>query len=776
MGFGFCCLRRIVSMGLAFVMSAVLMSAGAAGTASVGLVLSGGGAKGIAHVGVIKALEDNEIPVDYVAGTSMGAIVGGLYACGYTPEEMMNLIKSPYFAYMSTGRIDPAYTYYFSTEPQTPQMFSLPLSKNKDSKKNTRFNPQSFISPSPMAFGFMEIFGPYSGPCGSNFDRLFVPFRCVSSDMTLRRKHVFRGGYLPDAVRASMSFPLVFQAVEIDGNIYYDGGIYDNFPVDVMKADFSPDMMVGVDVSTNSAGAPNSYLDQLDLLVTTPQSYALPENEGLKVRVDLSDFGLLDFEKAEQIYQRGYDRAMEMMDSIKSRVSRRMPASTLALKRAIFKSSIPAMTFDKVEVAGGTTAQNDYIRYLFEPRHGDTLGIERAKLAFYRAFASDKLSYLKPKAVDYNDSTRAYTLKLNTSAKSKFELGVGAFITSSNNSYLYLRAGYSSLSFSSVNADLQAWIGQSYMAGVLNSSIYLPGSLPSALSLEAVAWRNRYYQNEKLFFKDNEPSFVIEHEYFGKLRWSMALGRRMTGCVGVGGGRLYNTFFHNDNPESFVAGRDNVGLNLGQAFVGLEASTIDNVNYPTSGYSRRGNVALVAGKAHLYSAMLPENKRNSRYDVYWGQVSWRERDYFDLDKNWSLGFEGQAILSTRKLLKDYYASVSLAPSFTPTPAMSNEFDPRLRANSFLAAGLVPVYKYNSTLSARFNVNAFAPVRSIVENNGGEARYGKWFDTVHFLGELDLVLSLPFGNICAYGNYSSSSRHFNCGISLGLYLWAPTFLD
>ncbi|MDE7452384.1 MAG: patatin-like phospholipase family protein, partial [Paramuribaculum sp.] len=84
-----------------------------AGTRSqaVGLVLSGGGAKGIAHIGVIKALEENNIPIDYITGTSMGAIIGGLYACGYTPAEMLELIKSKDFEYWSSGKIDPSLTY-----------------------------------------------------------------------------------------------------------------------------------------------------------------------------------------------------------------------------------------------------------------------------------------------------------------------------------------------------------------------------------------------------------------------------------------------------------------------------------------------------------------------------------------------------------------------------------------------------------------------------------------------------------------------------------------
>lgn len=475
-----------------------------------------------------------------------------MYACGYTPEEMMDLITSPYFACMSTGRIDPSLTYYFASEAPSPKMVTIPLQTGGKKKKvKNIFNPQSFINPIPMAFGFMEIFGPYQGPCGGDFDRLFVPFRCVASNMTMKKKHVFSGGYLPDAIRASMSFPLVLQAVEINGRIFYDGGIYDNFPVDVMKSDFAPGIMLGVDVSTGSTGLPNSYIDQLDFLVSDTQSYALPSSEGIKMRVNVSDFGLLDFNKARQIYRRGYDEAMAMMDSIKARVSRRTTRRARDLRRAVYKSSIPAMEFSSVDVSGGTKSQNNYIRYLFKPRHKNdsVIGIDRAKLAFYRAVASDKLNFLRPEATDYNPVLQTYRLKLSTQVKSKYELGAGAFITSSNNSYLYLSGRYSSLSFRSVNAGIEAWLGQSYMAGCFSGSLNFSGSLPSALKFQAVAARNRYYQNEKFFFRDAEPSFVIDHEYFGKLSWAVAIGRRNMGQIGLGFGRLYNSFSTTTTPR-----------------------------------------------------------------------------------------------------------------------------------------------------------------------------------------------------------------------------------
>ena len=148
---------------------------------SVGLVLSGGGAKGIAHVGVIKALEEHNIPIDYIAGTSMGAIIGGLYSMGYTPDEMIDLILSPEFTYWSTGVFDPAKVYYFSRSEPSPAMFNFALGSKKYKANDSV--PASLISPVPMNFGFMDIFSPYTAQCHRDFNRLFVPFRCVASDV-----------------------------------------------------------------------------------------------------------------------------------------------------------------------------------------------------------------------------------------------------------------------------------------------------------------------------------------------------------------------------------------------------------------------------------------------------------------------------------------------------------------------------------------------------------------------------------------------------------------
>ena len=170
----------------------------------VGLVLSGGGAKGAAHIGVIKALEENNIPIDYITGTSIGAIIGSLYAMGYSPEEMLELMLSKEFSYWQTGTVEEQYTYYFKEPYPTPEFahFSIDMSDSLQIKAS--FLPQSLINTIQMNQAFMALFSQATAKAGWNFDNLFVPFRCVASDIYTKKPIIFKNGDLGDAVRASM--------------------------------------------------------------------------------------------------------------------------------------------------------------------------------------------------------------------------------------------------------------------------------------------------------------------------------------------------------------------------------------------------------------------------------------------------------------------------------------------------------------------------------------------------------------------------------------------
>ena len=148
---------------------------------SVAVVLSGGGAKGMAHIGVLKALEENNIPIDYIAGTSMGAIVGGMYACGFTIDEMIEHFNSEEFAIWLSGEIEEEYQFYYKRDDNDAEWINARF--DIDTVISPRFVPTSIISPVQMDFAFLKFFSRPSAACGYDFDKLMIPFRCVASNI-----------------------------------------------------------------------------------------------------------------------------------------------------------------------------------------------------------------------------------------------------------------------------------------------------------------------------------------------------------------------------------------------------------------------------------------------------------------------------------------------------------------------------------------------------------------------------------------------------------------
>lgn len=747
---------------------------------SVGLVLSGGGAKGIAHIGVIKALEENNIPIDYVAGTSMGAIIGGLYAAGYTPEEMLQLILSKGFSDWSTGKIDPDLTYYFAKRPQTPAFgfLNINLSRKDSLDRASSLMPSSLISPLPMNFAFMELFEAYTAQCEGDFNNLFVPFRCVTSDVAAKHKIVCRSGRLSDAIRASMTFPPVFEPIKMDGTYVYDGGIYDNFPVDVMREDFAPDIMIGVDVHAEDGPTDNSIITQLENMIIQNNNYDLPADEGIKIHVDVSQFSLLDFGKAIEISSIGYKTAMEFMDSIRGRVTSRIPPKTREMRRAMFKSATPYVRFDSVHVTGGTPKQNQYIASLFRPSKSktDTFGIEHARLAYYTALSPGRLRNLFPQAT-FNPQTGMFRLDLDADVKSNFAVGGGGYLSSSVNSMIFFSAEYSAMSFRSAETRLMGWIGQNYMAGQLDARLYLPGSIPSAFDLQGVYSRQKFYESDKLFYEDNSPAFITHDEGFFRLSYSWAVTRSGKALVGVGGGLNRDRFYSSDYGDFSLTGREETHQNLGQLIGRLSFDNLDSPNFPAVGYDMHLTAIQVLGKNHYRQETPDGGNLTDSNKLHWFQAEFDGKWFIPAHKKFSLGLTWDVLVSNRKLLDSYYASLVNAPGFSPTPSTAGIFNKAFHANSFVAVGIVPVWRPFSRAQVRLSANLFLPFRRIDQDPAnGQACYGRWFANSEGIMELDLVYNLPFASVCGYVNYLTYPGHnWNVGLSFGLFFHAAKFL-
>lgn len=207
---------------------------------SVGLVLSGGGAKGAAQLRVIKAIEEAGIPIDYIAGTSIGSIIGGLYAVGYTIEEIEEYYTTMNWFDIFTDRNARDKQLFANKQKDDAYMFDVLLSTEDISIPSGIVRGDRFMDQlNELLLGYQYI---------DSFDNLPIPFACVSYDMNTGSEYVARGGSLSAAIRASMSIPAVFKPVKYRDMVLVDGGVYNNFPVDVVR-DMGADIVIGVDLS-----------------------------------------------------------------------------------------------------------------------------------------------------------------------------------------------------------------------------------------------------------------------------------------------------------------------------------------------------------------------------------------------------------------------------------------------------------------------------------------------------------------------------------------------
>lgn len=762
----------LLKIALALLAVILAVAAHAKGQEKVGLVLSGGGAKGVAHIGVIKALEDNDIPIDYVAGTSAGAIVGSLYSCGWTPEQILDLFLSPDFVNWSTGVINPDEISLLTAPEPTPQWMDVNLSLKDSLNVNIsgQLIPAHLISPLPMNIEFLRLYAPYSEQCGENFNRLFVPFRCVCSDIYHKHKIVCSKGSLGDAVRASMSFPLVFEPIEMDGVLVYDGGIYDNFPVDVMREDFDPGFIIGVAVSKPSGKPqPGNLYSQLSDMIIQNNDYNLPASEGVKINVPVTNFAVLDFAKSQEIYEIGYKTGLEMVDSIKKRLPARRSLGEVTARRKAFAGHTPVLRFDSVQVTGATPSQARYLRTLFQPDPGEPVGIDKVQSAYYRAVTSGKLVNLLPQARFGRDGHN--TLLLEAKVKNPWQIGVGGWITTSSQSQLYIDLGYHTLSLNSLDLDLRGWVGQSYYAGMFTGKFALNTSLPSMLRFDFVASRQKYRNSDRLFYQSDNPTSVVENETFFRAGYSWSAGLPAKSYVRAACGWVRDSYYPVGESDFATAVKEDSRYRVAQLEAGYEYNTLNDLMYPNAGRHIGGSVLVSREGAQ---SRLAGHDWGSRRTWRWRMsVAGDWKQFFGVTDNLSLGAAADGLLTIERLNQGYTATLVHTAAFAPTPSTRNYLNTAFRSDNYVAVGFIPVWSPMQRLQLRGDFYGYLPIRQLKEGRDRQAQWGDWFTTPEFVGEVAAVYNFSFGSLAVYGNYlSSPGGNWNFGVNLGVLLQAP----
>ena len=282
----------------------------------IGLVLSGGGARGFAHVGVLKVLEENHIPVDYISGASMGALVGALYATGRTPAEMEKLVETLDWNELLRGKPKFDDLTYRRKEDRR----NLPGAITLGGKKTNLRLPSSLNPGHEIGLVLDRLMLPYGD--NTDFDSLPIPFRCVATDLVNAETVVLKDGSLAQALRATMAIPAVFAPVELNGRILADGGILNNIPTDVAK-EMGADIILVVNIETQ-LGDRSSLQDLVGILgqtfyvATVENSRRSLRQADIIVAPDLKNYGTFDFGAGKEIVKLGYEGAEQKVALLKS--------------------------------------------------------------------------------------------------------------------------------------------------------------------------------------------------------------------------------------------------------------------------------------------------------------------------------------------------------------------------------------------------------------------------------------------------------------------------
>lgn len=742
----------------------------------VGLVLSGGGAKGMTHIGIIRALEENNIPIDYIAGTSMGAIVGSLYAMGYSPDDMEALLRSPDFKRWYSGQVEPQYEYYFKKGRPTPEFLNIRFAFRDSLRAKSLRLPTSMVNPIQMNLVFVELFARSTAACHGNFDDLFVPFRCIASDVYNKKPLVMRNGDLGDAVRASMSFPFVFKPIEIDSILAYDGGIYNNFPTDVMREDFHPDVIIGSVVAANpSKPNENDLMSQIENMVMQKTDYSIPDSLGIVMTFKYDDVSLLDFDRLDELHDIGYNRTMSIMDSIKSRIHRRVNADNVRLRRMVYRSNLPQFRFRDIYIEGANAQQQAYIKKEFHDDPHEVFTYEDLKRGYFRLLADNMISEIIPHAV-YDPQTDLYSLRLKVKMEDNFSVRIGGSVSTTSSNQIYLGVGYQNLNYYSKEVTIDGQIGKIYNNAQFMARFDLPTRVPTSYRLIGSISTFDYYKKDKLFSRHDIPSFNSKDERFLKLMVSLPFLANKRAEFSFGIGKLEDNYFQS-NVIDFEKDRSDQSVYrlLGGA-IGFYGSTLNARQYATKGYYEKLIAQIFTGKEKFIPGNSPETATWKERQS-WLQISYMKEAYHTMSPKFTLGWMAEAVYSSKNFSENYTATMMQACDFSPTPHSELMYNEAFRANQYIAAGIKPIYVLNDMFQVRTEFYGFVPIFPIKKNSFNKAYYGKVFSRFEYLGELSVVCHLPFGAISAYVNhYSSPRKEWNVGITLGWQLFNYRFIE
>ncbi len=739
----------------------------------VALVLSGGGSKGVSHVGVIRALEENNIPIDYITGTSMGAIIGAMYASGFTPDEMEELMTSEEIREWASGEIDKKYIYYFKNREKDATMVNIPFDIKK---KFVSKLPTNIVSPYQMDFEFMEYLAAPAAVANYNFNSLFVPFRCVAADIDSNKLVVFRSGDLSEAVRASMTYPFYFKPIKVDGKLLFDGGMYNNFPVDVVIEDFNPDVIIGSKAAGNfDAPLQDDIVSQLQNMLMEKTDYSLRDRKGVLIEHELPPVNVIDFSKSKTFIDSGYANTIREMPEIKKLIYRRVNKTEVDSKRKDFTEKEPPLVIDSVYINGLNNNQKVYFNRILMHRK-DYIPVEQMKKEYFKLVADNQVEFMYPR-LRYNNQSHFYDLYLDVTRAEPFVARFGGNISSAAVNEAFIGLQYNFLGKNSTSLLANAYFGRFYSSFKLNGRFDFAALTPFYLDIDVTYNHYDYFKNSTYFFEDKEPSFLVRNENYSSISLGFPSTNKGRLVLGFSAGRITNEYYQINN-FSRLDTADKTNFDVITPHIKYELNSLNKKQYATSGARFSLLFRFTNGKEKNIPGSTSTKKEEYEkiHDYISFKLCWE--NYYKSFRWIQFGFYSEIYLSTQKLFNNYTASILSAPAFQPIPVSKTLFLPNYRAHNYAAAGLINIIPIVKNFDLRLSAFAMQPYRHIKHDlDTHKAFYGKKLSDRSYVGSAAFVYHTPIGPISLnFSYFDRTHNRFSFLFNFGYIIFNESIFD
>ena len=556
----------------------------------IGLALSGGGARGAAHVGVFKVLEELQIPVDYIAGTSMGAVVGGLYASGMSSDEIAHQLDT----------ID--WESVFIDKPDRPDRSQrrkdddkLYLVKGKIGVKNSEIRlPKAAVQGQKFDLILKALTLPAAQV--NDFDELPIPFRAVAMDIATGEEVVIAGGDLAISMHASMAIPAAFAPIELDGKLLVDGGAANNLPISVVKA-MGADIVIAVDISTplltkEDLDQPLAVIDQLTGLLTrrnVEMQLKLLNDRDVLILPDLDAIGTMDFHEVINAVDIGHQAAVEQKAKLLSlSVDKRVYATYLTQHRDL-EWSQPIVGFLRIE--NDSKLSEQVLLQHLNIQVGQPLDIASIEKGIATVYGLDIFESVRYDLVSEDGKTGVLVnVKQKSWGTDSLQAGLELSSDFSGESSFNIGLAYTKQPLNSLNGEWRTALQLGEEPAVV-TELYQPLDVAARyFTHAALSWDNRDIR----LYGDVSGRADAEYEI---QRWGLRLAvgrnfgnwgeirigvRRFTGNADLGvGAPSFRSFDFDD----------------GNVFVSASVDTLDSLNFPREGYFH--NIELTSAKDAL---------------------------------------------------------------------------------------------------------------------------------------------------------------------------------